>query len=110
MGLYQMVSPEFLRDGPPPGAVIVDVRGVDEHAQARLCCDHVLVPLDRLCVEALEPACPAGAGTPLYLLCRGDARARRAAEMLAGAGFDNLHVVEGGIMACYDVGIPLTAG
>lgn len=107
---YRMVAPEVLRDGPPPGAVVIDVRGVDEHAQARLCCDHVLVPLDTLCTDALCAACDAGPGTPLYLLCRGDARARRAAEMLAGAGFENLCVVEGGIMACYDAGIPLTAG
>ncbi len=46
----------------------------------------------------------------VYLLCRGGNRACQAAEKLGNLGYENVFVIEGGLEACKQQGIPVTAG
>ncbi len=87
---------------------VIDVRTRPEHEDARI--DGVpLVPLDEL-----DPGAFLGArsrpGAPLYVLCQSGARAARAAEKFKKAGFDGCVVVEGGIQAWIDAGLPVARG
>jgi rhodanese-related sulfurtransferase len=68
------------------------------------------IPLDTLNPQALLAAGAIRNGQPVYLLCHAGGRATRAAEQLAGAGFENAVVVEGGTAAWEKAGLPLTRG
>jgi rhodanese-related sulfurtransferase len=89
------------------GAELIDVRTELEFAEV-----HAepakLVPLDRLDPAALE-----GAGDKsraILVICKSGARARKAADRLAAAGFDQLMVVEGGTDAWVRDGHPSVRG
>ena len=68
-----------------------------------------------LAIQELEPAAIAahfdrpgvGHQETLYLTCQAGPRAQAAAERLQQAGFHNLALVEGGIRAWQDAGLPL---
>jgi hypothetical protein len=59
------------------------------------------VPLDRLDAAALP------SGRPLYVICQGGARSRKACEQLAAAGITELVDVAGGTNAWKAAGLPL---
>ena len=87
---------------------VIDVRTRPEHEDARI--DGVpLVPLDEL-----DPGAFLGArsrpGARLYVLCQSGARAAKAAEKFKKAGFDGCVVVEGGLQAWMDAGLPVARG
>lgn len=67
-----------------------------------------LVPLDEL-----EPAAVArdhGAAGACVLICRSGNRAKKAAEKLAAAGMTNLHILDGGMLAWSEAGLPASRG
>ncbi len=80
--------------------VIIDVRTGVEHNEKRLTCAHAHIPLDTLNPRAFMNQNNLNADTPVYLLCRSGGRATQAAAQFMAAGYPNVTVIEGGIMAC----------
>ena len=92
-----------------PGLTVIDVRTPVEFAEV-----HVPQarnePLNRLQPRELIGAGVVAQDQPVYLLCRTDGRARKAAEIFAAAGHRETFVVEGGTLAWIDAGLPVTRG
>ena len=88
-----------------PGLPLIDVRTPVEFAE-------VHVPQARN--EPLDQFAPDRLGLskdqPVYLLCRSGARAAKAADQLARAGFTNGVVVTGGTLAWQEAGLPVERG
>ena len=76
--------------------MVVDVRETDEHAQSSIP-DAILLPLGDLLTDAGMATLPRD--VPLVLHCHVGPRAERAATALAAAGFTDLTLLEGGIIA-----------
>jgi rhodanese-related sulfurtransferase len=88
-------------------AELLDVRTPPEFTNA-----HVpgawLMPLDELNVEAfLKRHQP---GRPVYVLCQGGGRARKAIEQFERHGCSDCVLVEGGTQAWIDAGLPVNRG
>jgi rhodanese-related sulfurtransferase len=88
--------------------ILLDVRSLEEY-QALRARGARLWPLDRFdprdLGETLEdPA--AGIDRPVYLICRGGARAEQAARRMVASGLPNAVVVEGGTDAWARSGLP----
>ncbi len=101
-----MAEAAFVRANKLSGthATILDVRTGVEHAEKRLCVPHYHVPLDRLNAEEFLQQHTLEKDAPLYLLCKGGKRAAQAAEKFQQVGCSNVHVIEGGLMACESYG------
>lgn len=88
-----------------------DVRLLDVRTPMEFALAHVEgaynVPLDR--IEAHLPAMR-DLDAPLVLVCRSDARARAAGELLRGTGLRGVHVLEGGMLAWRAEGLPVRRG
>ena len=67
-------------------------------------------PLDELDPQSFVQNGRVRKDQPLYLLCRTDQRAIRAAEKFAKAGFAQPVVVEGGTLAWMESNLPVTLG
>jgi rhodanese-related sulfurtransferase len=80
--------------------VIIDVRSKMEHEEKRLVKNHFHIPLDQLDPEKFLAEQKLDGQKTIYFLCRGGARARRAAEKFLSSGHENVCVVEGGLTAC----------
>lgn len=87
--------------------LILDVRTDIEHRASALKQPHVHVPLDQLDARAFVAAHQLDGTMPLYILCRAGARAAKAAQAFYAAGFENVHVIDGGILNCEACGVPL---
>ena len=85
--------------------LVLDVRTGIEHKSVALKMPHKHVPLGELDVQKFAADHHLDKQKPVYLLCRSGARATKAAEAFLKAGYDNVHVIEGGIMACENCGI-----
>lgn len=83
-------------------AQVIDVRTPLEYTEVHVK-EARLFPLDDLDPQTLN----ADKQQPLYILCRSGARAAKAADKLAAAGFAQPVVVEGGTLACIDAGLPV---
>jgi rhodanese-related sulfurtransferase len=84
--------------------MIIDVRTQMEHAEKRLTIDHTLTTLDELNPTDFMMRHGLDKDFALYILCRSGARASQAAEKFIAEGYKNIHVIEGGIIACEDFG------
>src|SRR5262245_6859645 len=85
------------------GAKLIDVREQNEWDESHI--EQALhVPQGEL-VERLDEVAP-DTSERLLLHCRTDNRSSRMAAELAGLGYDNVAVVEGGIVAWEDAGLP----
>ncbi|MGW9630737.1 rhodanese-like domain-containing protein [Agromyces sp. NPDC055520] len=86
------------------GAVILDVREPSELAQARI--EGTLdIPLGELVARVDEVP----ADTTVYVLCHAGGRSTQAAQYLESRGIDAVNI-DGGIMAWYQAGLPVTLG
>lgn len=94
----------------PGKCCILDVRTPLEHAAVSLEAVHQHIPLDTLDAAKFAAENKITAVKPLYILCRSGARAMKAAEAFAAAGIENVHVIDGGIMACENCGVVVTKG
>jgi rhodanese-related sulfurtransferase len=86
------------------GAALVDVREPDEYEEVRAE-GAVLVPLG----DVVDRMGELPRDRPLLLICRSGARSLRAAEFLAGRGFDVANVA-GGTLAWVDASLPVERG
>lgn len=68
------------------------------------------VPLDQLRPRQVMEARNGGAERPLYLLCRTGNRASKAGQQFLDAGYANVVLVEGGVQAWEQAGLPVTRG
>lgn len=91
-----------------PRAALIDVRSPAEFAGAHAAGARN-APLDGLDAAALG-ALGVTPGDPVALICATGVRARKAAERLGAAGFAHVTVVEGGLAAWRNAGLPVTEG
>ena len=107
MSDYTVVPAAEMKRITASGATILDVRRPDEHAEQHLLAPHEFVPLDQLNPADFMLRRGLDRDAPVYFLCRSGMRARKAADMFIGAGYKNLFVIEGGILACAEGGAPV---
>lgn len=92
-----------------PGLAVLDVRTPAEYADAH-------VPqarneeLDTLAPEALFSRGILSRGEPVYLICRTDNRARKAAVKFAEAGHSRVTIVAGGTLGWIAAALPVATG
>lgn len=99
----EKLTPELLAKG-----VVLDVRTKMEHGEKRLNVPHAHVPLDELNPDDFMKRHGLDASAPVYILCRSGKRATQAAEKFMAAGYTNVHVIDGGIIACEGCGHAVT--
>ena len=80
----------------------IDVRTLEEYTGGHAA-RAVNIPLDTLStkLDSLEK------GEPIYVICQTGSRSRKAAEILKGAGFNNVLNVSGGTVAWQAAGLPM---
>lgn len=101
---YKILSAENLDKIDPNDGIIIDVRTKMEHGEKRLTFGHALEPLDELKPTDFMMRHGLDKDSGIYLVCRSGKRAAQAAEKFIDEGFKNVHVVEGGILACEECG------
>ncbi len=104
MTSYQTFRAEELQSLDPNAGIILDVRTNMEHAEKRLTFGHAHVPLDELKPIDFMMRHGLDRDSGVYILCRSGKRATQAAERFVTDGYRNIHVIEGGIIACEDCG------
>ena len=87
------------------GSQLVDVREFSEYESERIR-GTTLVPLSTL----EQNLALIDRDRPVYLVCRSGKRATQAAERLAGQGFIDLRVIEGGLQGWVRAGLPIERG
>lgn len=108
---FHTISPQQLHAYHDEGKKItlVDVRTLPEYRAGHVA-GATHVPLDELNAETVaanEQLAGAGHDKPLYLTCHAGPRALQAAEQLFDVGYHNLTLVEGGMQAWEDAGLPM---
>jgi sulfur-carrier protein adenylyltransferase/sulfurtransferase len=102
----EMIDPERAREEIEAGTALIDVREQNEWDDSHLeAATHV--PQGEL-VERIDELAP-DRSERLLLHCRTDNRSARMAEELAGLGYENVAVIEGGIVAWEAAGLPTTS-
>ena len=101
---YQTFRAEDLPSLNPNEDIILDVRTEMEHAEKRLTFGHAHMPLDELKPADFMMRHGLDKDSGVYILCRSGKRAAQAAEKFVTEGYHNIHVIEGGIIACEDCG------
>lgn len=92
-----------------PNLDLIDVRTPAEHAAVHVAGTRV-EPVDALDCRAVLASRRCCGNEPIYILCHSGARAAKAAEKFAKAGFENAVVVEGGTQAWVAAGYPVEKG
>ncbi len=94
----------FRREG--HAAIVVDVRSPAEVESVHIPSSYN-VPLDQIAEHREEFH---GVGEPIVLVCRSGTRARQAEALLQAAGVPRLHVLDGGMTAWEQAGLPAVRG
>jgi rhodanese-related sulfurtransferase len=84
---------------------VIDVREFSEFTHERIA-DAQLMPLSNFEKHADE----IDHSKPVYLMCRSGNRAKQAAERLSKKGFTDIHVIDGGMLAWSQAGLPVVKG
>lgn len=92
--------------------VAADLKVLDVRTPAEFEASHIPgsynLPLDQLPEHARELR--GGLGAPIVLVCRSGSRARQAETLLAESDVRQLHVLEGGLAAWEQAGLPVKRG
>ena len=104
MSQLKTISPQKINDIDPNEGIILDVRTKMEHGEKRLVCGHTLLTLDELKPTDFMMRHGYDKDFGVYILCRSGKRATQAAEQFMTEGYNNVYVIEGGIMACEESG------
>jgi rhodanese-related sulfurtransferase len=107
MASYSMLAASELDQVRKKDGIILDVRTYPEHDSCRLDWPHELIPLDRLDPQDFMLRRGLDREADVFILCKGGTRAKAAAEKFLSAGYPNMHVIEGGIMSCESMGVPV---
>ena len=89
-----------LRGGQQPRPVVLDVREPREYYRGHIP-EASLYPL----VQMMQSGPQLSLETPIVLVCRTGRRSRRAANQLAQAGYHNVTVLQGGMLAWENAGL-----
>lgn len=89
------------------GALLLDVRTPAEYEEVHID-GSVLNPLTQMDVNRVKSL--AASKTACVVICRSGNRAKQAAEMLASAGVESIHVLDGGMQAWESAGLPVNRG
>lgn len=104
MTSHQTFRAEELQSLNPNESIVLDVRTRMEHAEKHLTLGHAHMPLDELKPADFMMRHGMDKDSGVYILCRSGKRAAQAAEKFVADGYRNIHVIEGGIVACEDCG------
>ena len=109
--LSALVSPAELHHllAANPKAVVIDVRTPVEFAEVHIP-QAYNAPLDRFQPDTLIADGALSRDQPVYLVCRTDGRASKAAARLIAAGHAQVNVVTGGTLAWIAAGLPVVRG
>ena len=108
MSNYKLVSAKHLESINSQNSVIIDVRTEDEHRGKSLKIKHQHIAIDKANPFNFAAKCKdIDKSSEIYVLCKGGTRAKIAAEQLISKGFNNVSVVEGGIIACENCGLEI---
>lgn len=107
MTSYNLLNTKNTEKLIPDNVVIIDVRTDMEHAEKRLACDHLHIPLCELKAGDFMAQHGLETDSEIYIICRSGKRAENAAEMFIARGCRNVHAVEGGLIACEEHGYPV---
>lgn len=88
---------------------VVDVRTLPEYREVRIASCSLHAPLDELSPDAVRKVA-GNSGKPIYILCNGGVRAKKAADILRRSGIEQATVVEGGLDACLACGADVVRG
>lgn len=88
--------------------LIVDVRTPMEFAEKRLARPTAFAPVAELNPQDLALRSGVLQDTPILTLCASGRRAQTAAAKFMEAGFTDVRVIEGGLAACQEAGLPTT--
>lgn len=102
-GLHEVAASKLKRWLDEGSAVVVDVRGEDEHRRERIQGAESM-PLDRLDAAALV----ARRGPRIVLQCNSGVRSLQAAQALLAAGAREVWHLQGGLQAWKRAGLPVT--
>lgn len=101
----KLVPPQRAAELMRGGAILVDIREPDEHAAERI------PGATHLPLSALPGAAPvAGAGQPVVFHCKMGSRTLVNADKLAPLAQGDAYILEGGIDAWKDAGLPVEGG
>ncbi len=104
MSQIRTISPQKIMDIDPNEGIILDVRTKMEHGEKRLACEHTLMTPDELIPADFMMRHGYDKDFGVYILCRSGKRATQAAEQFVAEGYNNVYVIEGGIIACEESG------
>jgi rhodanese-related sulfurtransferase len=104
MTTLKTLPADQLKYSDPNNGIILDVRTKMEHLEKSIAFPHTHVPLDELNPDDFMMRHGLDKDSEVYILCRSGKRATQAAQKFLGAGYHNVYVIEGGIMACEDCG------
>ena len=104
MGQLKKILPDDVKNINPNEGIILDVRTKMEHGEKRLISGHVQITLDELQSNDFMMRHGYDKDFGVYILCRSGKRAAQAAEQFMVEGYKNVHVIEGGILACEEEG------
>lgn len=96
------ISPSDAKRLIDEGAVLIDIRDIDEHARERIP-QARNVPLSKLCDG------PLGEGARIVFHCKSGARTRMNAPLLAKSAEADAYIMDGGIEAWKKAGLPVAA-
>jgi len=105
-GLISPVDVARLLAGNPASARLLDVRTPGEYSTAHVAGSYN-VPVDVLAEHAAEIS---GLDMPVVLICQSGQRAARADAVLRASGLRQLRVLDGGMRAWLDAGLPVNRG
>lgn len=100
MTTYKKFSATDIDQIDPNEGIIIDVRTKMEHAEKKLSFGHTLVTLNELKPTDFMLRHGLDKDFGVYILCHSGMRASQAAEKFVAEGYNNVHIIEGGIVAC----------
>lgn len=104
MSGYKVIQANQLNDALRSDGAIIDIRTHAEYADRRLELTHTHLPMEEVTGEVLMQRYLLNKDSSIYILCLGGKRAAIVASRLADEGFKNIHLIEGGLMACEKCG------
>lgn len=104
MSAVRNISPRELQSMDMKQVLLVDVRTPMEYSEKRLTTATALAPVNGLDVKDVALRNGILPDTPVFTLCASGRRATVAAAKFVEAGFADVRVVEGGLIACQQTG------
>ena len=106
MSTVRSISAQDLQSLDMRQVCIIDVRTPMEYMEKRLAVPTVLAPVNELDPKDVALRHGLLEDTPIVTLCASGRRATAAATKFMDAGFSDVRVIDGGLAACQQAGVP----